>query len=62
MNEARREWEQRHCSNSPFRTNNYGSSSSIGLENSSYEGSPFTVDRGFGLRANIAKGDSYMVT
>jgi hypothetical protein len=32
------------------------------LENSSYEGSPFTVDRGFGLRANIAKGDSYMVT
>ena len=51
MNNARREWEQRHCSNSPFRIDNYGSSSSIGMD--SMDGSPMAVNRGYGLRANI---------
>jgi len=51
MNNARREWEERHCSNSPFRIDNYGSSSSIGFE--SVDGSPMAVNRGFGLRTNI---------
>lgn len=51
LNIARREWEQRHCSNSPFRIDNYGSSSSIGFD--SAEGSPMAVSRGYGLRANI---------
>jgi len=56
MNEARRKWEDRHCSNSPFRMT-YGSSSSIGFE--SCEGSPMSTGRGYGLRAMIAKGDQY---
>ena len=51
LNNARREGEQRHCSNSPFRIDNYGSSSSIGFD--SAEGSPMAVSRGYGLRANI---------
>ena len=51
LNNARREWEQRHCSNSPFRIDNYGSSSSIGVD--SMDGSPMAVNRGYGLRANI---------
>ena len=51
MNNARREWEQRHCSNSPFRIDNYGSSSSLGMD--SMDGSPMAVNRGYGLRANI---------
>ena len=46
LNNARREWEQRHCSNSPFRIDNYGSSSSIGMD--SMEGSPMAVNRGCG--------------
>jgi hypothetical protein len=62
LNDARREWEQRHCSNSPFRINNYGSSSSIGLDTQSCEGSPMPVNRSYGLRATIAKGDQYMAT
>ena len=53
LNNARREWEQRHQSNSPFRIDNYGSSSSIGFD--SVEGSPMAVNRGYGLRANIAQ-------
>ena len=55
LNDARREWEQRHCSNSPFRIDNYGSSSSIGFD--SVEGSPMAVSRGYGLRANIKGKD-----
>ena len=51
LNNARREWEQRHCSNSPFRIDNYGSSSSLGMD--SMESSPMAVNRGYGLRANI---------
>lgn len=54
MNEARRKWEDRHASNSPFRMT-YGSSSSIGFD--SVEGSPMSTGRGYGLRAMIAKGD-----
>lgn len=41
LNEARRDWEQRHCSNSPFRLDAYGSSSS--LDYCSAEGSPINV-------------------
>lgn len=59
MNEARRKWEDRHCSNSPFRMT-YGSSSSIGFD--SCEGSPMSTGRGYGLRAIIAKGDQYNAT
>ena len=62
LTDARREWENRHCSNSPFRTDRYGSSSSAGLENGSCEVSPMTIDRGYSLRVSIAKGDQYMST
>ena len=60
LNDARRQWEERHQSNSPFRIDNYGSSSSIGFD--SCEGSPMTQSRGYGLRAVIAKGDQYLAT
>ena len=57
LQDARRDWENRHCSNSPFRIGNYGSSSSIGFD--SCDGSPMTVTRGYGLRSIIQKGDQY---
>ena len=62
LNDARRKWEDRHCSNSPFRFENYGSSSSIGLETGSCEGSPMNINRGYGLRATINRGEHYMAT
>jgi len=60
LNDARRDWERRHCSNSPFRLEAYGSSSSVDF--GSVEGSPIDVRRGLALRAQIAKGDQYMTT
>ena len=57
LNDARRDWEQRHQSNSPFRVNAYGSSSSIGFD--SMDGSPISATRGYGLRTSVAKGDQY---
>lgn len=57
LNNARREWEQRHCSNSPFRIDNYGSSSSIGFD--SVEGSPMAVSRGYGLRTMKGAADAH---
>lgn len=48
LNNARREWEQRHQSNSPFRIDNYGSSSSIGFD--SVDGSPLPMNRCYGFR------------
>ena len=58
LNDARRQWEERHCSNSPFRIDNYGSSSSIGFDSASCgDSSPMTQSRGYGIRAVIAKGD-----
>ena len=62
LNDARRDWETRHCSNSPFRFDNYGSSSSIGMDTSSCEGSPMVMNRGYGLRSIISKGDQYLAT
>ena len=53
LNDARREWEDRHQSNSPFRIDAYGSSSSIGYD--SAEGSPMSVSRGYGFRNAAAK-------
>ena len=54
LNEARREWENRHCSNSPFRLDRYGSSNSIGLDTISQDtGSPMNFQRGFGVRSTF---------
>ena len=54
MMDARREWEQRHCSNSPFRATAYGSSTSLGFE--SIE-SPISANKGYAVRASGFKGE-----
>ena len=59
MNDARREWEQRHCSNSPFRANAYGSSSSLGFESCE---SPISVNKGYTVRASGVKGEQCATT
>ena len=59
MNDARREWEQRHCSNSPFRANAYGSSSSLGFESPE---SPISLNKGYAVRASGAKGEQCATT
>ncbi len=63
LNDARRQWEERHCSNSPFRIDNYGSSSSIGFDSASCgDNSPMPQSRGYGIRSMAAKGDQYLAT
>ena len=53
LEDARRKWESRHCSNSPFRAENYGSSNSIGINENGSEGSPMSVGKGYGARLSI---------
>ena len=56
MKDARREWEQRHCSNSPFRAAAYHSSSSAGYDSVEYS-SPISTSKGYTIRASGVKGE-----
>jgi hypothetical protein len=56
LEDARRKWESRHQSNSPFRAENYASSNSLGPADNNSESSPISIGKGFGLRLGIAKG------
>ena len=53
LNDARRQWESRHHSNSPFRVEAYASTSSIGMDSCSNEGSPLCTNRGYGMRSGF---------
>ena len=61
MKDARREWEQRHCSNSPFRAAAYGSSSSLGFEGCESP-SPVSNNKGYAVRASGTKGEPCAMT
>ena len=50
LEDARRKWETRHNSNSPFRAENYGSSSSLGPGDNDSVSSGMSLNRGYGVR------------
>ena len=57
LEDARRKWESRHCSNSPFRAENYASSNSIGMNDTGSDcNSPLTAGKSYGLRLGVQKG------
>ena len=56
LEDARRKWESRHQSNSPFRAELYASSNSLGMGDNNSESSPISIGKGFGLRLGVAKG------
>jgi len=48
LEDARRKWESRHCSNSPFRAECYGSSNSMFGSDAESSGSGMSLGKGYG--------------